>query len=58
VSQIAFIPDARIVALPIENATVCTYSHIICLSERQDARVIAAFLAEARGMAERWRAVG
>jgi LysR family transcriptional regulator, low CO2-responsive transcriptional regulator len=54
VSEIAFIPDARIVALPIENAEVFTYSHMICLSERRDARVIAAFLAEARAMAERW----
>lgn len=54
VSEIAFIPDARIVGLPIEGAEVCTHAHIICLSERRDARVIGAFLAEARGMAERW----
>lgn len=54
VSEIAFTPDARIVGLPIENAEVCTYSHMICLSERRDARVIGAFLAEARGMVEGW----
>ena len=54
VSEIAFIPDPRIVALPVENADIFTYSHIICLNERRTARVIAAFLAEAHAMAERW----
>jgi LysR family transcriptional regulator, low CO2-responsive transcriptional regulator len=54
VSEIAFIPDFRMVAHPIERADVFTYAHMICLSERRDARVIAAFLAEARSMAERW----
>jgi LysR family transcriptional regulator, low CO2-responsive transcriptional regulator len=57
VSEIAFIPDPRIVALPIDRADVFTYAHMICLSERRDARVIAAFLAEARSMAERWAKV-
>jgi hypothetical protein len=56
--DIAFIPDARIVALPIENATVCTYSHIICSSGSSGARGIAALLAETRRMAQRWQAVG
>jgi aminoethylphosphonate catabolism LysR family transcriptional regulator len=54
VSEIAFIPDERIVALPFEGTEVLTHSHIICLSERRDARVIAAFLGEARSMAEGW----
>jgi aminoethylphosphonate catabolism LysR family transcriptional regulator len=54
VSEIAFIPDPRIVALPIERAEVFTHAHMICLSERRDARVIAAFLSEARSLVERW----
>jgi DNA-binding transcriptional LysR family regulator len=38
VSENAFIPGPRIVALPIENADVFTYSHTICLNERRSAR--------------------
>jgi len=53
VSQIAFIPDARVVALPIDDADVRTHSHIICLNERRSTRVISAFLLEAQAFAER-----
>jgi LysR family transcriptional regulator, low CO2-responsive transcriptional regulator len=55
VSQIAFIPDPRIVALPIEGAQIFTHAHIICLDERRAARVIAAFLVEAREAAETYQ---
>jgi LysR family transcriptional regulator, low CO2-responsive transcriptional regulator len=58
VSDIAFIPDPRIVALRIENADVYTHSHIICLQERRFTRVIAAFLLEAQNIADRWAQTG
>ena len=54
VSEIAFIPDSRIVALPIDDAEIYTHSHIICLDERRSTRVIAAFLLEARTVAEKF----
>ena len=54
VSEIAFIPDSRIVALPLDDGGIYTHSHIICLDERRSTRVIAAFLIEARLVAERF----
>src|SRR5262249_21229740 len=54
VSEIAFIPDPRIVAVRIEGTDVHTHSHIICLEERRQTRAIAAFLLEAREAAERF----
>jgi aminoethylphosphonate catabolism LysR family transcriptional regulator len=52
VSEVAFIPDTRIVALPIEDAEVFTHAHLICLKDREDTRVIAAFLNEAHALAD------
>jgi LysR family transcriptional regulator, low CO2-responsive transcriptional regulator len=54
VSEIAFIPDPRIVPLTIEDSDVHTHAHIICLDERRVTRVISAFLIEAQTAAERW----
>jgi hypothetical protein len=42
----------RIVALPIEDAEVFTHAHLICLKDREDTRVIAAFLNEAHALAD------
>ncbi|MEJ1960787.1 MAG: LysR substrate-binding domain-containing protein [Gammaproteobacteria bacterium] len=53
VSEIAFIADPRIVALPLEDAQIFTHAHIICLDERRSTRVIAAFLVEAREAVEK-----
>lgn len=44
VSDTAYLPDARIVKLPIRCENLYTFSHVVCLNERKDARLISAFL--------------
>lgn len=47
VAQTAFVPDARLVVLPIRDMQLSTHVHVICLAERQSAPLIAGFLAVA-----------
>jgi LysR family transcriptional regulator, low CO2-responsive transcriptional regulator len=44
VSAPAYIPDRRLVLLPIAEADLATHSHVICLRERQHSRLVAQFL--------------
>jgi aminoethylphosphonate catabolism LysR family transcriptional regulator len=44
VAQTAFVPDARLVVLPITDMTLSTHVHVICLAERQAAPLISGFL--------------
>lgn len=44
VSEVAFIPDARLRRLPIVDFDAATYVHVICLRERLKSRLISAFL--------------
>jgi aminoethylphosphonate catabolism LysR family transcriptional regulator len=43
VSEIEFVPDPRLRAVPIKDADVQTHAHVACLVERREARVVAAF---------------
>ncbi len=45
VAQTAFVPDARLVVLPIRDMKLSTHVHVICLAERRSAPLIAGFLA-------------
>lgn len=45
VAQTAFVPDARLVVLPISDMALSTHVHVICLAERTAAPLIAHFLA-------------
>ena len=40
-----FIADPRIRALPVSDAEIYTYAHVVYLKERQNARLVRAFLA-------------
>src|SRR5688572_24624862 len=44
VSEAEIIPDPRIRALPVTNAEIYIYAHVVHLSERQNARLVRAFL--------------
>ena len=44
VASNAYVPDARLVALPIEGAVLQTHPHAICLRERQQVPLVASFL--------------
>lgn len=44
VAQTAFVPDARLVLLPISDMELSTHVHVICLVERRSAPLIAGFL--------------
>ena len=44
VSEAEFIPDPRIRALQVSDAEIYTYAHVVHLRERQNARLVRAFL--------------
>ncbi len=44
VSEAEFIPDPRIHALPVTDVEIYTYAHVVSLKERQNARLVRAFL--------------
>ena len=50
VSEMEFIPDSRIRALQVSDAEIYTYAHVVHLRERQNARLVRAFLAELSGL--------
>jgi LysR family transcriptional regulator, low CO2-responsive transcriptional regulator len=50
VSEAEFIPDPRIRALPVTDAEIYTYAHVVHLHERQNARLVRAFLAVLSGL--------
>lgn len=50
VSEAEFIPDPRIRPLPITDAEVYTYAHVVHLKERQNARLVRAFLQVMAGL--------
>jgi aminoethylphosphonate catabolism LysR family transcriptional regulator len=50
VSEAEFIPDPRIRALPVTDAAIYTYAHVVHLRERQNARLVRAFLGVLKGL--------
>ncbi len=50
VSEAEFIPDPRIKPLPITDAEIFTYAHVVHLKERQNARLVRAFLQVLAGL--------
>jgi aminoethylphosphonate catabolism LysR family transcriptional regulator len=44
VSEAEFIPDPRLKALRVSDAEIYTYAHVVYLRERQNARLVRAFL--------------
>lgn len=44
VSKAEHIPDARIACLPVLDAEIYNYAHVVCLQERLTSRLISAFL--------------
>jgi len=50
VSEAEFIPDPRIRKLPIADAEIYTYAHVVHLKERQKARLVHAFLQVLTGL--------
>jgi LysR family transcriptional regulator, low CO2-responsive transcriptional regulator len=52
VARPAFVPDPRLVLLPIEGLALHTHVHLICRRERRDAPLIAAFLNEASALGD------
>ena len=50
VSEKEFIPDPRIRALQVSDADIYTYAHVVHLRERQNARLVRAFLGELAGL--------
>ena len=50
VSEAEFIPDPRIKPLPIVDAEIFTYAHVVHLRERQNARLVRAFLQVLTGL--------
>lgn len=52
VSEAEYIPDPRIRALPVSDAEIFTYAHVVYLKERQNARLVRAFLAVLSGLLE------
>ena len=43
VSEVEFVPGPGLHVVRIRDTNVRTYAHVVCLAERQDARVIRAF---------------
>jgi aminoethylphosphonate catabolism LysR family transcriptional regulator len=43
VSEVEFVPDPQLHAIPISDARIRTYAHIVGLAERRDARMVKAF---------------
>ena len=56
VSKAEFIRGPRIRALPVTDAEIHTYAHVVHLRERQNARLVRAFLGELNGLLPRARA--
>ncbi len=52
VSEAEYIPDPRIHALPVTDAEIYTYAHVVYLKERQNARLVRAFLEVLGGLLE------
>ena len=52
VARTAFVPDPRLVVLPITGLAMHTHVHLVCRRERREAPLIAAFLAQARELAD------
>jgi hypothetical protein len=50
VSEAEFIPDPRIKPLAIVDAEIYTYAHVVHLRERQNARLVRAFLQVLAGL--------
>jgi LysR family transcriptional regulator, low CO2-responsive transcriptional regulator len=50
VSEREVIPHEAITILPIGDADIHTDEHVVCLAERRDSRLVAAFLAIAEGL--------
>lgn len=50
VSEAEFIPDPRIKPLPIADAEIFTYAHVVHVKERQNARLVRAFLQVLAGL--------
>jgi aminoethylphosphonate catabolism LysR family transcriptional regulator len=50
VSEAEFIADPRIRALPVSDAEIYTYAHVVYLKERQNARLVRAFLVVLSGL--------
>jgi aminoethylphosphonate catabolism LysR family transcriptional regulator len=50
VSEREVIPHEAIAILPIGDADIHTDEHVVCLAERRDSRLVAAFLAIAEGL--------
>jgi len=50
VAQSAFVPDARVVALPIVDMRMATHVHVICLEERRGDALVGRFLRVAEEM--------
>ena len=50
VSEAEYIPDPRIHALPVTDAEIYTYAHVVYLKERQNARLVRAFLGVLSGL--------
>ena len=44
VSEAAIVPDDRLHVLPITDAEIFTYTHVVCLKERGDVKLVKAFL--------------
>lgn len=44
VSEAEFVPDPRLRAVPVADAEIYTYAHVVCLRERRSARLVGAFL--------------
>jgi len=50
VSEAEFIPDPRIRPVPVADAEIYTYAHVVYLKERQNARLVRAFLEVLSGL--------
>ena len=44
VSEKEYIPDPMLRAIPVSDAQMFTYAHVVCLAERREARLVRAFL--------------
>jgi len=50
VSEAEFVPDPRLRALPVTDAEIYTYAHVVHLAERRNARLVRAFLEVLEGL--------
>lgn len=50
VSEVEFTPHPRLHTLRVLDAQIFTYAHVVCLAERRDAPLIAAFLDVVAGL--------